>query len=121
MDRKVSIIVPVYNAQSYLGYTISSIIRQTYENIEVILVDDGSIDLSLQICKNYAQMDKRIIVISDSNRGVSAARNRGMKEATGEYIQFVDAGDVIHIEMTKNLVELMETYEKDMVDRKSVV
>ncbi len=115
MDRKVSIIVPVYNAQSYLGYTISSIIRQTYENIEVILVDDGSIDLSLQICKNYAQMDKRIIVISDSNRGVSAARNRGMKEATGEYIQFVDAGDVIHIEMTKNLVELMETYEKDMV------
>ncbi len=115
MEKKVSIIVPVYNAEKYLGYTISSIRRQTYKNIEVILINDGSADGSLQICNNYAAIDPRIRVIDVQNGGVSAARNRGLAEASGEYVQFVDADDVIHADMTRRLVEVMETYQKDMV------
>lgn len=115
MEKKVSIIVPVYNAEKYLGYAISSVIRQTYENIEIILVNDGSVDKSLQICRNYAEIDSRIKVIDMPNGGVSAARNRGIKEASGEFIQFVDADDVIHKDMTKRLVEIIETYQKDLV------
>lgn len=115
MDKKVSIIVPVYNAEKYLGYTISSIIRQTYKNIEIIFVNDGSEDASLQICNNYAKIDQRIKIIDIPNAGVSAARNRGIEEATGEYIQFADSDDVLHQDMTKRLVESMETYQKDLV------
>lgn len=115
MEKKVSIIVPVYNAEKYLGYTISSIRRQTYQNIEIILVNDGSTDGSLQICRNYAAIDPRVRVIDLPNGGVSAARNRGLAEATGEYVQFVDADDVIHADMTRRLVEVMETYQKDLV------
>ncbi len=115
MEKKVSIIVPVYNAEKYLGYTISSIRRQTYKNIEIILVNDGSADGSLQICGNYAAIDPRIRVIDLPNGGVSAARNRGLAEASGEYVQFVDADDVIHTDMTRKLVEVMETYQKDLV------
>lgn len=115
MEKKVSIIVPVYNAEKYLGYTISSIRRQTYKNIEVILINDGSADGSLQICNNYAAIDPRIRVIDVQNGGVSAARNRGLAEAAGEYVQFVDADDVIHADMTRRLVEVMETYQKDLV------
>ena len=115
MEKKVSIIVPVYNAEKYLGYTISSIRRQTYKNIEIILVNDGSADGSLQICGNYAAIDPRIRVIDLPNGGVSAARNRGLAEASGGDVQFVDADDVIHTDMTRKLVEVMETYQKDLV------
>lgn len=115
MEQKVSIIVPVYNAEKYLGYTISSMIQQSYQNLEIILVNDGSKDQSLGICRNYAAIDPRIRVIDMPNGGVSAARNRGLQEAAGEYVQFVDSDDVIHVDMTKKLVEAMETYQTDIV------
>lgn len=114
MEKKVSIIVPVYNAEKYLGYTISSIRRQTYKNIEIILVNDGSADGSLQICGNYAAIDPRIRVIDLPNGGVSAARNRGLAEASGEYVQFVDADDVIAENMTMRLVTVMDNYQADL-------
>ncbi len=114
MDKKVSLIVPVYNAEPYLGYAITSILRQTYENIELILVNDGSTDQSLKICNNYARTDSRIRVIDMPNSGVSAARNRGIEEATGEYIQFADADDVIHSNMIKRMTGVMDAYEKDL-------
>ena len=92
----VSIIVPVYNAQNSLERCLMSIIRQGYQQWELILVDDGSQDESLAICKRYSNMDSRIQVIHTDNCGVSSARNTGIENAHGEYITFVDADDRIH-------------------------
>lgn len=92
----VSIIVPVYNAQNSLERCLMSIIRQGYQQWELILVDDGSQDDSLEICKRYSNMDSRIQVIHTDNCGVSSARNTGMENAQGEYIVFVDSDDMIH-------------------------
>lgn len=114
-NEKVSIIVPVYNAEQYLGYTITSILKQTYKNIEIILVNDGSKDDSLIICQNYAAIDDRVKVLDIPNGGVSNARNCGIESATGEYIQFVDSDDVITENMTERLVDTMHIYEADMV------
>lgn len=114
-NEKVSIIVPVYNAEQYLGYTITSILKQTYKNIEIILVNDGSKDDSLIICQNYAAIDDRVKVLDVPNGGVSNARNCGIESATGEYIQFVDSDDVITENMTERLVDTMHIYEADMV------
>lgn len=101
MQQLVSIIVPVYNAEKYLSRCIDSIIKQTYSNLEVLLIDDGSSDKSGTICREYADIDNRIKVINQSNQGVSKARNRGLEEASGEFICFVDSDDWIddtHIE-----------------------
>ena len=92
----VSIIVPVYNAQNCLERCLMSIIRQSYPQWELILVDDGSEDDSLEICKRYSNKDSRIRVIHTENCGVSSARNTGMDNAHGEYITFVDSDDMIH-------------------------
>ena len=92
----VSIIVPVYNAQDSLERCLMSIIRQRYPHWELVLVDDGSQDDSLEICKRYSNMDSRIQVIHTDNCGVSSARNTGMENAQGEYIVFVDSDDMIH-------------------------
>lgn len=92
----VSIIVPVYNAQDSLERCLMSIIRQSYPQWELILVDDGSQDDSLEICKRYSEKDSRIRVIHTENGGVSSARNTGIENAHGEYISFVDADDMIH-------------------------
>ena len=91
---KVSVIIPVYNVEKYLQKCLDSVINQTYKNLEIICVDDGSPDNSGGILDAYAQNDSRIIVIHQENAGVSAARNRGLDAATGEYIAFVDSDDV---------------------------
>ena len=111
----VSIIVPVYNAENVLGYCLNSIISQTYVNLEVLVINDGSTDNSLEICENYAKIDSRIKVINVKNGGVSKARNIGIENATGDYIQFVDSDDVIAQDMTENLVKSLETYTADIV------
>lgn len=113
--KKVSVIVPVYNAEKYLGYCINSILSQTYTNIELILVNDGSVDSSLQICNNYAAIDSRVKVIDIANGGVSNARNIGMQNAEGDYLQFVDSDDVISTVMIETLVRTLELYNKDIV------
>ena len=95
MNDLVSIIVPVYNAEAYLDKCIDSIVKQTYKNIEIIIIDDGSRDSSPQICDNWAERDKRIKVIHKQNGGVSSARNIGIKHANGEYICFVDSDDSV--------------------------
>lgn len=92
---KISIIVPVYNSEKYLCGCIESVLSQTYRDFELILVDDGSSDSSGQICDAYANKDVRIHVIHKENGGVSSARNRGIKEALGEYIMFIDSDDNI--------------------------
>ena len=91
--EKVSIVVPVYNAEKYLKECIDSLIKQDYDNIEIILVDDGSTDNSPQICDEYRKKDERVKVIHKKNAGVSAARNDGIKKSTGEWVTFVDADD----------------------------
>lgn len=89
----ISVIIPVYNSEQYLGDCIKSVLLQTYSNIEILIVDDGSTDGSPQICDHYAQNDDRIRVIHKPNEGVSAARNIGIEKANGEYIVFVDSDD----------------------------
>lgn len=92
---KVSVIVPIYNAEKYISECIESITCQTYKNLEIILINDGSLDNSIKICKQYAKNDDRIKLIDVENHGVSYARNKGIEEATGEYIIFIDSDDII--------------------------
>jgi len=112
---KVSFIVPVYNAEKLLGHCINSILRQSFRDIELILVNDGSSDNSLIICRNYAELDKRVRVFDIPNGGPGYARNFGIEKAVGEYIQFVDADDEIAQQMTANMIGAAEVYEKDLV------
>lgn len=92
----ISVIVPIYNVDRYLGRCLNSIISQTYKNIEIILVNDGSTDNSFSICQNYQKMYPNISIINQSNQGLSVARNVGIEKATGEYIMFIDSDDWIH-------------------------
>lgn len=104
---KISIIVPVYNVERYLEKCIYSIINQTYTNIEIILVNDGSIDNSLKICNKYKEYDSRIIVIDKPNGGLSDARNVGINRASGDYIMFVDSDDWIDLNIVEKLYNLV--------------
>lgn len=98
MNNLISIIVPIFNVQDYLSKCLDSLVRQTYKNIEIILVDDGSTDASGDICKKFASLDSRIKIISKANQGLSSARNDGIRIATGEYIFFVDSDDYIALD-----------------------
>lgn len=93
--KKISVIVPIYNGETYLSECIESILKQTYENIELILVNDGSKDNSKNIIDKYALLDNRIKAIHKENSGVSDSRNVGLKNTTGDYICFVDQDDYI--------------------------
>ncbi len=103
----ISVIVPVYNTEQYLPRCIESIISQTYQNLEIILVNDGSVDNSLKICKEYAQKDSRIVVVDKENGGQSTARNMALKIAKGKYIGFADSDDYIAPEMYETLYECL--------------
>ena len=106
----VSIIIPIYNTKKYFKTCLDSVINQTYQNLEIILVDDGSTDDSGKIADDYAKKDKRIKVIHQKNQGQSTARNVGLKKATGNYISFVDSDD----ELNKNFIkELLQLYQKN--------
>ena len=111
----ISVIVPVYNTESYLKKCIESIINQTFRNIEIILVDDGSTDTSAEILADYALRDNRIIVIHQENQGLSAARNAGMRSAKGEYIMFVDSDDWIKKDMVECLLKNIEESKSQAV------
>lgn len=101
--EKVSVIVPVYNGEEYLRRCLDSIVKQTYKELEIILVNDGSKDNSLKIMEEYAKKDKRIIIIDKKNEGVSVARNTGIKKATGKYVTFVDCDDYLDLDMINKL------------------
>jgi glycosyltransferase involved in cell wall biosynthesis len=111
---KISVIVPIYNVEAYLPRCIDSILSQTYRNIEVILVDDGSPDNSGKICDRYAGEDDRIKVIHRENGGLSAARNSGIDCATGEYLAFVDSDDYVKEDFIEFLYELMCKADADI-------
>ena len=109
-NPQISIIVPIYNAEKYLDQCLKSIVTQTYRNLEIILVDDGSTDNSGTICDQYASNDARVIVIHKPNEGVSCARNKGIEMAQGEYIMFVDSDDWVDENICKILFEAVVTY-----------
>lgn len=103
--ERISVIVPVYNVEKYLDKCVQSILNQTYENIELVLIDDGSTDGSSKICDKYGKIDSRVKVIHKENGGLSSARNRGIDEAVGKFITFIDSDDYIHHQMLEILYE----------------
>ena len=111
----ITVIVPVYNTEPYLRRCIESIINQTFHNIEIILVDDGSTDASAEILSDYASRDNRITVIQQENQGLSAARNTGMRSAEGEYIMFVDSDDWIDANTCEKALRAAKTFSADIV------
>ncbi len=114
MKDKISVIVPVYNVEQYLDKCVQSIVTQTYKNLEIILVDDGSTDNSGAICDEWAKKDSRIVVIHKENGGLSDARNAGVLAASGEYIGFIDSDDYIEPVMYEKLYSLISVNDADM-------
>lgn len=110
----ISVIVPVYNVEKYLRRCLDSIINQTYRNIEIILIDDGSTDGSEKICNEYVKKDKRAKVFIQDNMGVSSARNVGLKKAKGKYIAFVDSDDCIDVDYLRKLYSLIKNESGDV-------
>jgi len=115
MNKKISIVIPVYNTVSYLEKCLSSICNQTYQNLEIICVDDGSFDGSERIVDVFAERDNRIIVLHKKNGGESSARNAGLNLCTGDYIGFMDCDDWIEPEMYEMLVSALEKNTVDLV------
>ena len=120
MKAKVSIIVPVYNVQDYLEESIQSIRYQTYKNLEIILINDGSTDSSKEICLKHSQEDERIVLINQTNGGAAAAKNTGLRNATGEYITFVDSDDILPEDSIEYRVNLLVKENADIVQGKFI-
>lgn len=115
LDMKISIIVPVYQAEQYIHKCLDSLLSQTYQDIEIVLIDDGSPDKSGEICDNYALQDQRIKVLHQTNRGVSTARQRGLENATGDYIIHSDPDDWVDATMCEELLKVAAEEDADMV------
>lgn len=113
-EKLLSVIVPVCKVEPYLHRCIDSIRNQTYKNLQIILVDDGSPDKCGKICDEYAELDARIIVVHQKNRGLSGARNNGLRFAEGEYVAFVDSDDWLYPEMYQTLIDMIENNNLDM-------
>ena len=113
--NKISIIIPVYQVEKYIKRCLDSILSQTYSNLEIILIDDGSRDMSGKICDEYAIKDSRIKVIHQDNAGVSVARNKGLDICTGDYITFVDSDDFLEPFMYEKMMEKVTEYNCDVV------
>lgn len=110
----ISVIVPIYNVEKYLSQCVNSLINQTYKNLEIILVDDGSLDNSGKICDDFSEIDSRIIVIHKENNGLSSARNAGLKIAKGNFIGFVDSDDWLDENMYEILFKLIKDNDSDI-------
>ena len=114
-NKLITIIVPIYNVEKYIDRCINSIINQTYKNIEIILIDDGSPDNCPKICDEYAKKDKRIKVIHKKNEGLGKARNSGIKISKGDYITFVDSDDYIDDDLVESTVNVINKYNPDVI------
>lgn len=116
MNSLISVIIPIYNVEKYLDRCVDSIINQTYKNLEIILVDDGSPDNCPKMCDDYAEKDSRIRVVHKKNGGLSDARNVGMEVATGEYVSFIDSDDYISLDFYETLLQTMIDNDSDIVE-----
>ena len=112
---EISIIIPIYKVEQYLSVCIESVLSQSFKNIELLLIDDGSPDHSGQICEEYAKKDKRIIVFHQKNKGVGSARNIGLDLAKGEWIFFVDSDDFLEHNCLTNFIEIIKNNEIDLI------
>ncbi len=111
---KISVIVPIYNAEKYISRCLDSIINQTFSDIEIILINDESTDNSLSVCKEYEKKDSRIKLIDKKNGGLAAARNTGIKNSTGDFISFIDDDDWIEVNFLEKLYNAIEKYNCDI-------
>lgn len=116
MNPLISVIVPIYNVEKYLARCVDSIVNQTYKNLEIILIDDGSPDRCPQMCDDYAEKESRIKVVHKKNGGLSDARNAGMAVATGEYISFIDSDDYVSDDFFECLLDVMNKENSDIVE-----
>lgn len=114
-NKKVSVVVPVYNVEKYLNKCVLSIVNQTYKKLEILLIDDGSKDNSVALCDEWAKKDERIKVIHKENGGLSSARNAGIDNATGDYVMFEDSDDWLETELIERCVKRIEEEESDLV------
>ena len=112
---KISVIVPVFNCENFLHECVNSILNQTFSDIEIILINDGSTDKSSAICDEYANADNRVIVLHKENGGVASARNVGIQKAVGQYIAFVDGDDYCYPDYLKTYIENIEAYNADLI------
>ena len=117
----ISVIIAIYNPGKYLRACLDSIVNQTYKNLEIILVDDGSTDQSLAVCNEYAEKDSRIIVHHKENSGVSSTRNQGIRLAHGDYFSFIDSDDFIELDTYEYLVNLIKTHNVDIVNHEHFI
>ncbi len=115
MDKLVSVIVPIYNMAEMIERNINQLLEQTYDNLEIVLVDDGSEDNVLEVCNRIAKLDKRVSVIHQENRGVAAARNNGIDFSHGKYIYFMDIDDEVERNTIEEMVSVMEKDNSDLV------
>lgn len=115
LKELITIIVPIYNSEKYLERCLNSILNQTYSNLEIILINDGSEDSSKKICEDFANTDKRIVLINTKNNGPAKARNLGLEKATGKYISFIDADDYVEKDMIETLYKALTEKKADMV------
>ena len=115
INLKLSVIIPIYNNEKFIRDCVDSIINQTYKDIEIILVDDGSTDNTAKICKLLATQYSNIIFIKQENRGVSAARNAGLIKSTGELVTFVDSDDTIDSDMYEVMINALLEHDLDIV------
>ena len=111
----VSIIIPVYNSEAFLDRCIQSVINQSYKNLEIILVNDGSPDSSKQICDNYAAIDNRIKVIHKNNGGLVSSRKAGLKLSTGDYVLYIDGDDWIELNLIEHYIDQVLKFNADVV------
>lgn len=112
--EKISVIVPIFNMEEYLERCLNSLVNQTYKNLEIILVNDGSTDKSLEICEKFKKNDSRIKIVNKENGGLSDARNFGLREVSGEYISFIDSDDFIELDMFEYIIEEMNKRNCDI-------
>lgn len=115
MKKLVSVIIPVYNGELYIENCVRSVINQTYQYLEIIIINDGSIDKTMEICNNMTRIDKRIKLINQLNKGPSAARNVGLNEKKGDYIFFLDSDDWIEETCISNLIQIFEKEKLDII------
>ena len=117
LKNKISVIIPVYNVEKYLKQCVDSVLQQTYQNIEVILVEDGSSDDCPRICDEYKKIDDRVVVVHQQNGGLSVARNTGISLMTGDYVMFLDSDDYWDdVDAVKRLVERVSKTNPDVLN-----
>lgn len=116
IEEKVSVIIPVYNCRAWVKRCLDSILEQTYQNLEVLVIDDGSEDSSAEIIESLARKDSRVQYFFQSNQGVASVRNRGLMEASGGVITFVDADDYIEKDMYEKMLTVMKVLDADIVE-----